>query len=315
MRSKTTPTLFVVLLAAIAARADDLGDPAPKLEVSKWVKGDPVALEEGRGKHVYVIEFWSTRCPQCRGSIPHLTRLQQKFQDQGVIFVGVTDEQQDADRVEWFVKKMGDRMDFRVAIDNGQKTTDAYMAAFGEEMIPCAFVVDKQGKVVWKGRSVGRLEETIEKILDGTFDVSLYRDTREANELLEEYLRLIKRGGGRGALRRADEIGERIYRLGKQSARLMNELAWTILDDKGVQLRDLRLAMKAAQAAYEACDGKDPAIVDTYARAFYETGNLKMALKYQEIAVELARNEPRYYNDLVAALEKYRREAAEKPDK
>lgn len=304
--------MFVVLLAAVAARADDLGDPAPKLELSRWVKGEPVRLDEDRGKHVYVVEFWSTRCPQCRGSIPHLTRLQQKFKDQGVVFVGVTDEQEDAERVEWFVKKMGERMDFRVAIDDGQKTTDAYMGAFGEEMIPCAFVVDRAGKVVWKGRSIARLEETLEKVLEGSFDVSLYRDTRQAGELLEEYFRLIKRGGGRGAQRRAEELGERILALGKHSPRLMNELAWTILDDAMVRMRDLRLAMKAAKAAYDACEGKDAAIVDTYARAFYENGDVKSALKYQEAAVELARNDPRLYNDLAAALAKYKKEAAEK---
>ena len=58
-------------------------------------------------------------------------------------------------------------------------------------------------------------------------------------------------------------------------AEFLNLAAWTILTHEAIRTRHLDVAMKAAELAYKACDGKDAAIVDTYARAFYDTGDKK----------------------------------------
>ncbi|MFM7297514.1 MAG: TlpA family protein disulfide reductase, partial [Planctomycetota bacterium] len=48
-----------------------VGDPAPRLRVGSWLKGEPIAgFEAGR---VYVVEFWSTWCLPCEKSIPLLS--------------------------------------------------------------------------------------------------------------------------------------------------------------------------------------------------------------------------------------------------
>src|SRR5687767_13027650 len=120
MRTVRTPSCRV-LIAALAfaltgvaaagtARAIELGDPAPELQIAKWVKGEPVKEFE-KGK-VYVVEFWATWCGPCRTSIPHLTEMQKKYEDK-VVFIGVSDE--DAETVAPFVDKMGDEMAYRVA--------------------------------------------------------------------------------------------------------------------------------------------------------------------------------------------------------
>ncbi|MEK7713866.1 MAG: TlpA disulfide reductase family protein, partial [candidate division NC10 bacterium] len=89
----------------------ELGDPAPELKIADWVKGTPITLASGKDKSVYVVEFWATWCGPCRTSIPHLTELQKKYKDKGLVIVGITDE--DKTTVSNFVEKMGEKMDYR----------------------------------------------------------------------------------------------------------------------------------------------------------------------------------------------------------
>ena len=76
-------TVLFIFAGALALAgslfAADLGDEAKPLQISKWVKGKKVNLAKGKGKKVYVVEFWATWCPPCRTTIPHLTELQKKY--------------------------------------------------------------------------------------------------------------------------------------------------------------------------------------------------------------------------------------------
>ena len=107
--------------------------------------------------------------PPCRVSIPHLTQLQKKFKDKGVVFVGVSNE--DLATVKPFVERMGEQMNYVVAVDNRNQTSQGYMKAFGVNTIPHAFVTDKEGRVVWHGHPMAGLDGVIEQILSGKFDL------------------------------------------------------------------------------------------------------------------------------------------------
>src|SRR5215831_10160841 len=120
--------LLPALLCSLGLPAAELGDAAKPLDIKEWVKGAPVDLAAGKGKTIYVVEFWATWCPPCRASIPHLTELQKKFKEKDVVFVAVTQEKPDV--VKSFVEKMGDKMDYTVAIDAG-KTSEDYMDSYG----------------------------------------------------------------------------------------------------------------------------------------------------------------------------------------
>lgn len=304
---------FVVLLVLPAAgvSADDLilGDKAPPLKISQWVKGEPVKLGEGRSGGIRVIEFWSTRCPASRASIPLLSRLQKKYAEKGVSVIGVTDEQDEAKRVEWFVKKMGEKMAYSVAIDDGQKSIDAYMGGFGVETIPHVFIVDGEGIVQWHGHPAYKLDKTLEDIVAGVYSIENYRNAKMAERMLVRYEHLVVRRGNKAE---AERLGTRIFQAGRNDPAIMNKLAWMILDNVRVRYRDLDLAMKAAKAAYEASEGKDAHIVDTYARAFYENGDVRTALEYQEIAVSLIGDQHLLRPGLMSWLGKYKKEVGRK---
>jgi thiol-disulfide isomerase/thioredoxin/Flp pilus assembly protein TadD len=173
-------TVFLLALTAAAAPALaaeptlKVGDPAPKLQNGKWVQGDPV--KEFQPGKAYIVEFWATWCGPCRASIPHLNEIYTQFKDKGLVVIGQNCWEQDDTLVEPFVKKMGDKMTYRVALDDkadNQKGTmaEAWMAAAGRNGIPSAFLIDTKGVVAWIGHPMGLKEEIIEQVLAGKYDI------------------------------------------------------------------------------------------------------------------------------------------------
>jgi thiol-disulfide isomerase/thioredoxin len=149
--------------AAAPGQVLKVGDPAPKLCPGKWLQGEPVA--EFAPGTVYVVEFWATWCGPCKASIPHLNELHLKFKDQGLVVIGQDCWERNDAAVEPFVRNMATKMTYRVAADDtsdGGKgnMANAWMAAAGRNAIPAAFIVGKQGKIVWIGHPM-KLDETM----------------------------------------------------------------------------------------------------------------------------------------------------------
>src|SRR5512136_324820 len=124
--------------ALAAAPTLKVGDPAPKLQTGKWVQGDPVKQFEK--DKAYIVEFWATWCGPCRVSIPHLNEIHNKFKDKGLVVIGQDCWEKDESLVEPFIKKMADKMTYRVALDDKQgsekgKMAETWMEAAGQNGI------------------------------------------------------------------------------------------------------------------------------------------------------------------------------------
>jgi thiol-disulfide isomerase/thioredoxin len=189
---KTTQLKWTATVAALALGTTlspaaqttlKVGDPAPKLQVGKWVQGDPVKeFQEGKA---YIVEFWATWCGPCRVSIPHLNEIHNKFKDKGLIVIGQDCWEGDESLVEPFIKKMDDQMTYRVALDDKKNTDKAndkpgsdkgkmaetWMEAAGQNGIPSAFLVDTKGVIAWIGHPMNLKEEVIEQVLTEKFDL------------------------------------------------------------------------------------------------------------------------------------------------
>jgi len=179
-----------------------IGDKAPELTVSKFVKGEPISgFEKGK---TYVVEFWATWCPPCRDSIPHLTELQKKFKD--VRFVGVSVWETNQEDVEPFVKDMGDKMGYAVAMDSiggadtpasreGKMSTN-WLKAAGQTAIPTAFIINGEGRIAWLGHPMGDLEESLQSIVEGKWDLDKKAaETRKAVDTMTRVRPLEKEFG------------------------------------------------------------------------------------------------------------------------
>lgn len=307
---------------ALPLHAGELGDPAAGIKAKEWVKGKEVDVTKADGEQVYVVEFWATWCGPCRDSIPHLSELQTRYKDK-VTFIGVsTDDERTIDAVKPFVEKMGERMNYTVAIDDGNATADAYMKAFGINGIPHAFVVHK-GKIVWHQnphpRSPdGDLAEVLDAVVASKFTMDdakkriaareeKMRRMRELGELAQQYFELV---GSTGKEAEAAKLGEKLIAAGGENASFLNMLAWRILTDEGVVARDHPLALRAAEMANRATGGEDASILDTYALALFRNGRKAEAVKHQEKAVELARKggDEELLKELSERLEMFRKE-------
>ena len=157
-----------------------VGDAAPSLNIEKWVKGQPVTgFEKGK---VYVVEFWATWCPPCRDSIPHLTKLQDKYADQGLTIIGVSSERGGLEKIEPFVTEWGEKMDYVVAFDDGRKTSTSYMTATGQNGIPHAYIVDREGRLAWHGHPM-QMDGPLDQIVQGKWDTKRFAKTKRAEAL------------------------------------------------------------------------------------------------------------------------------------
>jgi thiol-disulfide isomerase/thioredoxin len=289
MKTKSTIIFAWALALASSLFAADLGDEAKPLAISDWVKGDAVDLAKGKGEKIYVVEFWATWCPPCLTSIPHLTELQKKFKDKGVVVIGVSGEEKNV--VERFVKKIGDKMDYVVAIDDDRATNAAYMKAFGQSGIPHAFVVDKQGRIAWHGHPMSGLDKVVEQLVAGDFDPEKLAAERAAQKALYEktrgYWELIIAGKGG---EETDALGNALMKEGAGDVTYLNNLSWGIMTEEKVQYRNRAFALALAEAAFKASDGKAGYVMDTYARALFDDGQLGKALKMQKKAIQNAKD-------------------------
>jgi thiol-disulfide isomerase/thioredoxin len=316
-----------------------IGDEAPRLEVSRWVKGDPVKeIEKGK---IYVVEFWATWCGPCRQTIPHLTELQEQYKD--VIFIGQDVFEEDESGVVPFVNTMGDRMKYRVAMDDKSKIDEGAMAAkwmkaSGQDGIPTAFIINKDSRIAWVGHPM-QMEAPLKAVVAGTHDMEKAKaaaavqkklnkalQTRDLDAALKLTDELVAADPAQGdtiemlrfqilsakrdyatAAKKAAEIGDKM----KDDVDALNQVAWMIAADPNNPSPDLDLAMKLATRANEKSEGKNAGVLDTLAAVYAKKGDNAKAVELQTKAVELAL-EPQEKAQLQQALDNYKKAAAGK---
>jgi len=168
-------TCLFVLSGSAAAAELSIGDHAPPLVVSRWVKGEPVKrLQPGR---IYVVEFSATYWGPCLDFAPHLSSLQERYPN--VTIISVMDCEPEPAKVGPIVAKMGNRIRYRVALDNvpvGNSPDQGvmhrtWMVASGEDVIPTAFIIDKDGRVAWVGLA-RELDGPLAKIIAGEWNLA-----------------------------------------------------------------------------------------------------------------------------------------------
>jgi peroxiredoxin len=103
------------------------------LQAKKWT------LKSLRGK-VVLVNFWATWCPPCRKEIPDLDALYQRFKDDGLVILAISDEE--AGKVKPFVTER--KVSYPVLLDAGGSVNKLFRV----EGIPKTFLFNREGKLV-----------------------------------------------------------------------------------------------------------------------------------------------------------------------
>jgi hypothetical protein len=139
-------------------------------------------------------------------------------------------------------------------------------------------------------------------------DAAIADDPALENQLGSTKLTFLRMSSDPGAAAYADKLASTTF---KNDIGSLNGLAWSVVDPKA-RLKPtpelLPIAVKAAERADQLSGGKDGAIADTLAAAYFASGDTKKALQTQERAVKAMKGtvDP----DMTARLEQYRKAAA-----
>ena len=116
--------------------------------------GEPVSLRSFIGRKPLVMVFWATWCPICRSEVPALNRLS----NDPAIQVLAIDIGESGKKVQSFITSFN--VAYPVVLDPDEKTTAAYQVPG----IPACIILDKAGRVVYRGSTVPeRIEPYLEK--------------------------------------------------------------------------------------------------------------------------------------------------------
>jgi AhpC/TSA family len=331
MRSCLPFVLFAALPPSLAAQQLVPGKPAPPLQIAKWLKGEPVpAFQAGR---VYVVEFWATYSP------PQLAAVHKRHQE-ALTVIGVTTEDPDnsLEGVQKAVAAHGAGIGYALAFDDAGKTWRAWVEASDQGGLPCSFVVDQAGLVVWMGPPAW-LEVVLPTVLAGKSEPSVIAAQIKAVEdrmkrvfllaafkpekaLLEAealckdlpFLTEPVENGMFELMLAADDpklawpLGEKLLQraIAAEDPEACNGIAWAIVDPAEQRKeRNTDLAMKAAVKAVELTARKEPSILDTLARVHATKGEWQQAVAVQKEALALVKDDADARAQLEPALAEY----------
>ena len=125
---------------------------APDFTLAKLDGDGELALESLRGKAV-VLNFWASWCGPCKDETPLLQRSWKRWQDRGVVFVGVDVKDFRGD-ARSFLRRFG------VTYPNVYDGKGSTVGRYGVTGFPETYFIDARGRVVY--RIAGPVDEASE---------------------------------------------------------------------------------------------------------------------------------------------------------
>lgn len=276
---------LIVLIAGLLPQmgsASLIGEVAPPLVVKEWIKGQPTVIKAGT--NIYVMGILNTTGTASRAGVLCLSALQQQFKTNGVLVVGICDEP--VETIKEFVRNSDTNIDFAVAADDQRKTSSSYMLPVGRRGVPYTFIVGTNRNVLWHGHPLRGLEQAMNQIITGRYDMEREKFVEIANRQMEQYLGLRSRGDSR-----AKPAGQRLLANRTNDVELLCEMAVQIATSPRTAKPDFALAGQALDQAEKLSPTNMVRVMITRAVLLYETGKRNEGLALAKQAAALAQSE------------------------
>ena len=139
-------------------------DSAPEIiPGGEWFNTEPLTISELTAQNkVVLIDFWTYTCINCIRTLPYLKDWWKKYEDDGLVIIGVHSPEFAPERVaENLARAIEDfEIKYPVAQDNDFKT----WRAFNNRYWPAKYLIDKDGLIRYEHFGEGAYDETEEMI-------------------------------------------------------------------------------------------------------------------------------------------------------
>lgn len=154
---------IALLAGAIGHRLGEFGNSAETMTTASSslpildlvlndLQGQPQSFAQWRGK-LLIVNYWATWCLPCREEMPGFSRVQEKYRDKGVQFVGISIDS--AAKIAEFVKATP--VSYPLLIGDIGVMENSAALGNTRQALPFTAVFDRQGKLV--STKLGRLPE------------------------------------------------------------------------------------------------------------------------------------------------------------
>lgn len=142
--------------------------------------GRPITIKEFRGKKVVLLDIWTYSCINCQRTIPYLNEWYKKYEDEGLVIIGLHTPEFAFERIQKNVEDAVKRFDIKypVVLDNDFSTWSDYKNQYW----PRKYLIDIDGYIVYDHAGEGQYKET-EQVIQ--------RALRERNSRLGEKITMI----------------------------------------------------------------------------------------------------------------------------
>lgn len=152
----------------------DRGDMAPDIAIVDLFTGEPARLSDYRGQVVF-LDFWASWCPPCQKPMADNQEIMKRHEDDwagkaAIVALSIDDTMEAAQN---HARKKGwlDIHQYWSADGDLTGWNSAAPRAYGIDAIPTAFVIDPEGKIVWRGNpNDTNPEKRIERVLQSSTD-------------------------------------------------------------------------------------------------------------------------------------------------
>jgi cytochrome c biogenesis protein CcdA/thiol-disulfide isomerase/thioredoxin len=151
---------------------DTLGKPMSDLQKNfekapefiaggKWFNSEPLHLSKLTGK-VVLVDFWTYTCINCIRTLPHLRDWHEKYNEAGLVIIGVHTPEFEFEKNPANVQKA--IQDFGLLYPVMQDNDYATWRAYNNRYWPAKYLINKEGEIVYTHFGEGAYEETEKKI-------------------------------------------------------------------------------------------------------------------------------------------------------